>query len=164
MHNRISNYLYVHRCTAMRLRNVRAHRMGEMCARAKHTGNPLALSLHDFRMVTSVYIHRGPKFAIRVNSKEMLRVEIKKKSRKTRLHWTRSVWRKFSFLWLLPIESYRFAFDYEFSITMYMYCLCTWVSFIASCTGVRVRGNASVRARWRRQSIFISYREFCPFV
>lgn len=64
----------------MRLRNVRAHRMGEMCARAKHTGNPLALSLHDFRMVTSVYIHRGPKFAIRVKSK-MLRVEIKKKKK-----------------------------------------------------------------------------------
>lgn len=65
----------------MRLRNVRAHRMGEMCARAKHTGNPLALSLHDFRMVTSVYIHRGPKFAIRVKSKKMLRVKIKKKKK-----------------------------------------------------------------------------------
>lgn len=65
----------------MRLRNVRAHRMGEMCARAKHTGNPLALSLHDFRMVTSVYIHRGPKFAIRVKSKEMLRVEIEKRKK-----------------------------------------------------------------------------------
>lgn len=66
----------------MRLRNVRAHRMGEMCARAKHTGNPLALSLHDFRMVIFVYIHRGPKFAIQVKSKEMLRVEIKKKKKK----------------------------------------------------------------------------------
>lgn len=65
----------------MRLRNVRAHRMGEMCARAKHTGNPLALSLHDFRMVTSVYIHRSPKFAIRVKSKEMLRVEIEKRKK-----------------------------------------------------------------------------------